>query len=155
MRWILTTLFAMVLLLALSVYFYCPCERVPGGYLLGDVVETRVSDWSFANDVRLCQIEVRAVLPHSVNLNCMASDGVLYLSCASCAGKRWSEAAMARPAARIRIGEKIYPVNLTKVTDAAELDVAWRARAAKVGAPADAPRADGWWSFRVTSRATG
>ena len=50
----------------------CPCERVPGTVLFGTQVEARISDWSFANEVRLCQIEVQGVIPWSVNLNCMA-----------------------------------------------------------------------------------
>ena len=51
----------------------CPCERIPGSYLMGDIVEEPVTDWSFINsDVELCQIEVkRGLLPHSINLNCM------------------------------------------------------------------------------------
>ncbi len=97
-------------------FFYCPCERTPGGWLLGEVVEEPVSDWSFANDVPLCQIQVyRGFLPHSINLNCMASDGDLYLSCASCQGKVWSTAALAHPESRLRVGDKVYPVRLLRV----------------------------------------
>ena len=56
--------------------------------------------------VPLCQIQVDAgLLPHAINLNCMADGGELYLSCASCDGKRWSTAALnnpSRPPARRR-----------------------------------------------------
>ena len=134
------------------VFFYCPCSRVPGGYLLGQQASAPVSDWSFANDVALCQVEVDAGLPHSVNLNCMATEGRLYLSCASCEGKRWSEAALSNPSARLRVGDTVYPVALTRITDPAALDEAWVARAMKVSAPTDAPRPEGWWSFGVASR---
>jgi len=137
---------------AATLFFYCPCSRLPGGYLLGPTVTAPVADWSFANAVPLCQIEVDAGLPHSINLNCMASGGALYLSCANCAGKRWSQAALARPEARLRLGDTVYPVRLTRVEDAAELDVAWQARAAQLGMPTAPPRAEGWWSFRVESR---
>lgn len=141
---------------ALAWSFYCPCERTPGGYLLGPVADRPVMDWSFANDletVPLCQIQVQVgLLPHAVNLNCMADAGELFLSCASCDGKRWSMAAVADPAARLRIGETVYPVNVTRVTDPETLDRAWKARAAKLGRPTDTPRQDGWWSFRVVSR---
>jgi hypothetical protein len=82
----------------------------------------------------------------------MASEGRLYLSCMNCAGKRWSEAARRDPVARLRVDAAVYPVTLTRVEDPAELDIAWRARAAKVGMGADSPRPDGWWSFRVESR---
>ncbi|MCB1683724.1 MAG: hypothetical protein R3E82_04125 [Pseudomonadales bacterium] len=131
----------------------CPCERAPGGYLFGEESSEPVTDWTFANDVDLCQIEVRSWgLPHSVNLNCMAADGDLYLSCASCDGKYWSTAALQRPDARLRVGTKVYPVTVSRVQDPATLDLAWRARADKVGRGADQPRQEGWWSFRVVSR---
>jgi hypothetical protein len=134
-------------------FFYCPCERTPGGWLLGDEIEEPVRDWSFANDVPLCQIQVtRGVLPHSINLNCMAdAEGRLYLSCASCDGKAWSTAVLEDPRARLRIGEKVYPVHVTRVENPAELDRAWQARAEKTGAGAGEPRQEGWWSFRVAS----
>lgn len=140
---------------AFAVYFfYCPCERTPGGWLLGESVEEPVTDWSFANDVELCQVQVNrgGFLPHSINLNCMASQGDLYLSCASCQGKGWSTAALAHPDARLRVGDNVYPVRLSRVEDPAVLDEAWRARAQKSGRGLNEPRQDGWWSFRVVSR---
>ncbi len=145
---------AALALAALAVdFFYCPCGRLPGGWLLGERVEQPLTDWSFANDVPLCQVQVETgPLPHSVNLNCMASGGKLYLSCAGCDGKVWSSAALAHPEAQLRLAGKVYPVRLTRVDDPAELDAAWRARAQKTGRGLDAPREDGWWSFRAESR---
>lgn len=135
-------------------FFYCPCERTPGGWLLGDEVDTPVDDWSFANTEPLCQVQVsRGLWPHAINLNCMAvPDGRLYLSCASCDGKAWSTAALKDPAARLRVGERVYPVTLQRVEDPAELDQAWQARARKTGRGEGTPREAGWWSFRVASR---
>ncbi len=135
-------------------FFYCPCERTPGGWLLGEQVEEPVEDWTFANDVPMCQVQVsRGFLPHSINLNCMAtSDGRLFLSCASCDGKVWSTAALENPEARLRLGERVYPVRLTRVQDPDVLDEAWQARARKTGGGLDVPRQEGWWSFRVESR---
>ncbi len=161
----------LIVLLALAVaafmawFLACPCERTPGSHLRGQLVQDPVSDWRFANAVRLCQIQVRTrPLPHAINLNCMATEeGDLYLSCASCEGKRWSTAALNDPRARLRLDAEVYPVQLTRVTDESELDKAWRTRAAKVhrlrggdGAPAENPRPDdgAWWSFRVVSAAT-
>ena len=140
----------------LAWFFYCPCERTSGGYLLGTEISDSVADWSFANDmntVPLCQIQVSTgLLPHSINLNCMAADGELYLSCSGCDGKRWSAAVLENPTARLRAAGRVYPVTVTRVTDPATLDRAWVARAAKLGRPAGTPRQDGWWSFRVISR---
>ena len=45
----------------------CPCETTPGFVLLGDTHEEPVADWSFANDVSLCQIQIGILLrPHSL-----------------------------------------------------------------------------------------
>ncbi len=131
--------------------FLCPCARIPGGHLLGTEVEEAVTDWSFVNQVPLCQLEVASTLPHSINLNCMSADGELYVSCSNCEAKHWSSVALARPSARIRIAEAIYPVTLARVEDPSTLDKAWLARASKTGAPASTPRPDHWWSFRLTS----
>ena len=100
----------------------------------------------------LCQIhDSPDLLPHSLNLTCMASDGALYLSCSGCDGKRWSAAVLENPIARLRAAGNVYPVTVTRVTDPATLDRAWIARAEKLGRPIDIPRQDGWWSFRVVS----
>jgi hypothetical protein len=135
-------------------FFHCPCERTPGGWLLGDVAEQPVEDWTFANQEALCQIQVYlgGVYPHAINLNCMASDGDRYLSCASCDGKAWSTAALAHPEVRLRVGETVYPVTVRRVQDPEELDEAWRARARKTARGDGEQRQDGWWSFQVVSR---
>jgi hypothetical protein len=52
----------------------CPCGTVTGFVLRGDLHETPVTDWRFANDVPLCQIQIAiGWRPHSVNVNCMAT----------------------------------------------------------------------------------
>jgi hypothetical protein len=142
---------AVLVIAGTTFFFYCPCERIPGGWLLGDEVTDPVSDWSFANDVRLCKIQVNALVPHSVNLNCMSTGGKLYLSCASCEGKYWSTAAINDSGARIRINDQVYPVKISRVLDPKILDEAWLARATKLGRPTK-PRAEGWWSFNLVSR---
>ncbi|MEX0618444.1 MAG: hypothetical protein WDZ76_05845 [Pseudohongiellaceae bacterium] len=143
-------------------FFYCPCDFTPGGYLLGERVDQPVDDWSFANDVPLCQIQVSALLPHSVNLNCMATaSGELYLSCSQCEGKRWSGVALDNGEGRIRIDGRVYPVMVSHITDAAQKDRAWQARLEKLqhfdvpgsGSPLGTPRPsdEQWWTFRVVS----
>ncbi len=143
-------------------FFTCPCERLPGGMLLGELNEEPVDDWSFANDVALCQIQISAgLLPHSINLNCMATEtGELFLSCSSCEGKYWSDHVGASAPGRIRLDGIVYPVTITRVTDNATLDEAWAARTAKLyrlqngpdsAPPAASPRAEGWWSFQLES----
>ena len=144
-------------------FLTCPCDRMPGGYLLGDASDGPVADWSFANDVTLCQVQISAgVLPHSINLNCMATpEGGLYLSCSQCETKRWSNAVLENGRARLRLNGTVYPVTLTRVLESRELDGAWSARVIKLNTlpepanpapPPGTPRPDHWWSFRVVSR---
>lgn len=146
------SMLVVLVLAGVTWFLYCPCERVPGGWLLGDENVDPVSDWSFVNDAGLCQVQVSAVLPHSINLNCMSTDEKLYLSCARCEGKYWSRAAIKNADARIRIGERVYPVKISRVVDPQVLDKAWLARVTKLGRSLDSTRPEDWWSFRLDSR---
>jgi hypothetical protein len=158
---------ALLLVVPLSGFLYwalvCPCDRTPGLYLSGTEARERVTDWSFANKVPLCQIQVdTGLLTQALNLNCMAtSSGELYLSCAECEGKRWSTAAVSNSEGFIKLSETLYPVTFTRVQDQSELDRAWAARDEKLRMlatagnpppPANAQRPPTWWSFRVASR---
>ena len=133
----------------------CPCERSPGAWVFGNVVDETVADWSFANDACLCQLEVSGFIPHSINLNCMADRSELFVSCARCDGKHWSTVAMKTPYGRIKILDSVYPVKMVRVLDAATLDRAWRARANKRHGRSTAtlppPRPSHWWSFQLES----
>src|SRR5690606_18310910 len=115
-------------------YFTCPCDFTPGSVLWGEVVEEPVADWSFANNVELCQIQVNGpIIDHAVNLNCMATrQGELYLSCSQCEPKRWSRLARQDGNARIRLDGRVYPVLVTHVTDPVEADRSWSARLEKL-----------------------
>jgi hypothetical protein len=149
----------------------CPCEGVPGFVLRGEAHDVPVQDWRFANDVSLCQIQITAGwLPHSVNLNCMATPtGELFLSCSTGTRKYWCQRVGADHPARLRLNGTVYPVVLNRVTDAVALDAAWAARIKKLQNPAvqarqpagaappplDAKRPDTWWSFQARSKASG
>jgi len=144
-------------------YLTCPCETVPGAVLWGEVVEEPVTDWSFANDSELCQIQVGGpIITQALNLNCMATDqGELYLSCTQCAPKRWSKVVAENPDGRIRVNGRVYPVRITQVTEPQEKDRSCNARLQKLinstvlggGTPIGTPRPsdDQWWTFRVVS----
>ena len=147
----------------------CPCERTPGFMLLGDTHEAPVADWSFANDVSLCQIQIGIWLrPHSVNVNCMATpDGNLFISCSVGASKYWCPRVEQDHSGRLRLDGVVYPVALNREMDPATLDRVWAARIRKLQKPEvqarqpggggqppplDTPRPDSWWTFRVVSR---
>ena len=165
-RWVLPGLIVLVIVLVGGVGVWtttCPCNQTPGFMLLGDVQTAPVTDWTFVNDIPLCQIQVYAgIMPHAVNLNCMATpDGQLYLSCGACESKFWGRAVDENERGRLRVKGKVYPVVFRKVTDPAELERAWVARVKKLQVygeppynptpPPDAPLAPGWGSFHLRS----
>ena len=152
LKWISGVVVVGLFAAAATFWFACPCSRVPGGPLAGERAPGVVPDWSFVNEVGLCQVEVDRGIPWSINLNCMSSTGALYISCSQCADKGWSNAALDNPQGFIRVRETVYPVRLTRLTAPADLDTAWRARSDKLGRPADTPRPDHWWSFQLESR---
>jgi len=141
----------------------CPCDRTPGGFLFGDSADGPVADWSFANDVELCQLQIYAgIRPHSINLNCMATpEGGLYLSCSVCDTKYWASKVDSDERGTMRLDGVVYPVVVNRETDPAAMDRAWRARVDKLqvhggpgnpAPPPDAQRGERWWTFRITSR---
>ncbi len=133
-------------------FLMCPCERTPGGYLLGEESAERIDDWSFVNEVPLCQIQIRAgMLPHSINLNCSSLEQGLFIGCADCEGKRWAAALTEDGRARIRIDGVVYPVTARRLLEPTEMDYAWRSSSIKAGRPTDTPRPDTWWTFNLVS----
>ena len=140
----------------------CPCDRTPG-FLFGDSSDGQVNDWSFANNVELCQLQIYAgIRPHSINLNCMATpEGEMYLSCSVCDMKYWAAKVGENERGVMRLDGVVYPVYLNRITEPTEMDRAWQARVTKLqihggpgnpAPPSNAPRADRWWTFQVTSR---
>ena len=141
----------------------CPCDRTPGGFLFGDSSDGQVNDWSFANDVELCQLQIYAgIRPHYFYLNCMATpEGEMYLSCSVCDMKYWAAKVGENERGVMRLDGVVYPVYLNRITEPTEMDRAWQARVTKLqihggpgnpAPPSNAPRADRWWTFQVTSR---
>ena len=101
-------------------------------------------------------------LPHSVNLNCMATpDGQLFLSCSGCERKFWGRHVKDNDTGRLRLNGRVYPVVFNRVTDPAVLDRAWAARVKKLQVhgggpynpvpPPDAKRPKEWGTFQLRS----
>jgi len=166
LRKILAALAGVIVIGVVAGTFYwtytCPCDRVPGAILFGETAAEPVSDWSFANEVELCQIQIYAGWrPHAINLNCMSTpDGNLYLSCSVCDTKYWASKVSDNPRGRLRLNGIVYPITITRVTNPAEMDRAWNARVEKLqvvgnpgnpAPPPDAVRNDRWWTFRIES----
>ena len=153
------TILAMFIMIAaiagfLYWFFTCPCERTPGGYLLGEESQEEISDWSFVNDVSLCQLQTSVFyLPHSLNLNCSSMEKELFIGCMNCEGKSWGAALTEHGIARIRINDIVYPVAARRLMEPAEKDHAWFSSSTKAERPLDTPRPPDniWWTFQLVT----
>lgn len=95
-----------------------PLGVVPGGPLCCEVVKEPVRDWSFSDAYPLIAIETRdRFFRHSVTALCVSAGGKLYLMARRGGEKRWVRNVMADPRARLRIGGRIYPVRITRLTE--------------------------------------
>lgn len=132
----------------------CPCERTPGGYLLGEQSQGPITDWSFANEVPLCQLQTSVFfMPYSINMNCSSLENELFIGCMNCEGKRWGAALTEKGAARFRVNGTVYTVAARRLLEPTEMDHAWLSSSTKAGRPIDTPRPPDniWWTFQLTS----
>ena len=89
------------------------------GELSGQVVTTRVGDWSFVED-SFVDLETRPDDPYSVQLNYIVKDGKLYVDPAE--GRNWLDHIRADPRVRVRFGGKVYPLKAVLVGQPGELE---------------------------------
>jgi hypothetical protein len=132
----------------------CPCEGTPGGYLLGEQSQELITDWSFASEVPLCQLQTSAFfMPYSINMNCSSLEKELFIGCMNCEEKRWGAALAEQGAARFRVNGIVYPVAARRLLESAEMDHAWLSSSIKAGRPIDTPRPPDniWWTFQLTT----
>jgi len=96
-----------------------PFLIIPGGRLSGEVVNDKITDWSFVED-SFVDLETRPGDPYSVELNYIVRDGKLYIDPAE--GRSWLDHIRADPNLRVRFGDKIYPVKALLVGKPGELE---------------------------------
>ena len=116
-----------------------PKERRPGLWLVGEIVTTPVTDWSFTDKYQTIYVQTRAWygLPHSVTTTCTAYNGKLYLTSVYRPGlefprdRLWNGNVMRDPHVRLKIGSQLYDQTLVLVTDPGERDAALEAKARK------------------------
>jgi hypothetical protein len=127
------------LLVVLSITGFEPRQRTPGLWLKGNLVTTPVTDWSFTEQVSTVEVQTRTwyLLPHSVTTYCVAYNGQLYLDSFYPPGveyphgRSWNENVARDPHVRLKIGNNLYDVTLSHVTDLAEKAVLRELKAKK------------------------
>ena len=123
-----TVICLVLLLVVVSITGFEPRQRTPGLWLKGNLVTTPVSDWSFTDQVSTVEVQTRTwyLLPHSVTTYCVVYQGQLYLDSFYPPGveyphgRSWNENVARNPHVRLKIGNNLYDVTLSHVTDPAE-----------------------------------
>jgi hypothetical protein len=158
-RWLVRIVVGLVVLVALvfvSARLHDgPLGPIPGGALAsGEIVGAPVTDWSFAKDVAEIELQLESQ-DRSRTVWILVNDGQAYVPCSLGfpPGKSWYQEAVKDGRATLRIDGKRYPVNLSKLDDAAQttLTPVFEAEVArKYGNP---PATDaGVWFFQISSR---
>ena len=140
------------LILVITTLGVGPCSRLRGTDLVGEVVPGQVADWTFIETLGLCQLEVRPERPYSITAYCIESQKALYVGCMRCPGKVWPELAIGNPSARVQFKDKIYMVDVERVTDEALRNRVWADRFARRGPGEPSPTPEHWWLFSLASR---
>ncbi len=137
----------MVTILVLYLNRSDPYGTIPGKRLRGEEVTEPIEDWTFANQYRRVNVEVRPADPYSVNAGYFVDDGTLYISSAK---SRWAQFLVQDPNMRIRVGDKLYRVQATRM-EGAPLEQARQAYSDKYPNRTPEQIAERWF-FRITSR---
>lgn len=115
----------------------------PGLWLSGQVVTTRITDWSFVTQYRTDKVQTRTwfLIPHSVTTSFIVHDGQLYLTSMFRAGmpfpqgKMWVADVMRDPHVRLKFGDKLYDCVLSPVTGSDEIAAVLGSRAKQYAQP--------------------
>src|ERR1039458_2562196 len=118
-----------VALVVLSIIGLDPKQRRPGLWLKGDV-QNFPADWTFADKYQTIMVETHpwSLIPHSVNIFFISSQGNLYLHSdydpggTFPSGKSWTASVARNPVVRLKLGNRVFDAKAYLVTDKAEAD---------------------------------
>ncbi len=96
-----------------------PFVLFPGGELDGEVRPVP-SDWEFAGEYGMMELETRPEDPYSVNIAFTVIDGRLYIN-AGDTETRWVKNIEADPQVRMRLDDVLYELRAQRVTDEDEI----------------------------------
>ena len=98
-----------------------PWGPIAGGSLAGERSSERIGNWAFARSSQYVDLEVRPDDPYSVTIHYYVVDGSLYVEAGDNGRSRWRPMLWADGRARVRFGDRVFPVVATEVTDPAEI----------------------------------
>ena len=122
MKKVVTGLVHLVLTVAFVAYIAYQFRTDPIGPLSGRELSGEEApypgDWGFIDEHPLVAVETRPGSPHSVTTLAFIHDGALHIPARDGSKKDWPAYVEADPRVRIKVGDMIYPAQLTRVRDA-------------------------------------
>ena len=131
------------LTIALLAFLLAACEpqdRRPGTWVGGELVETRITDWSFTNEHPEVFLQTHPWygVPHSVTVVLGTNGDSLYMPSIYFQepkkypdGKYWNQIVDTYPDVEIKIGDQVFPRTIRLISDPAEFEIALEALASK------------------------
>jgi hypothetical protein len=117
-----------LVLVILRITGFPPNERRAGLWLPGHVVAAP-ADWSFTDQYPEVQVQTNTWygIPHSVTIYCATYNSTLYIGSlvakgAPPFGRQWNKNVIRDAHIRLKIGDNVYDLKATSVTDQAETD---------------------------------
>jgi hypothetical protein len=127
-----------------------PTFLLPGGELDGEV-RPAPSDWAFAGNYGIAQLETRPDDPYSVNIAFTVLGGRLYVN-AGDTETQWVKNIAANPRVRLRMDGALYDLLAERVTDTEEIAAFGAAWTSQSFFRRDPARLEEVWIYRLVSR---
>lgn len=124
-----------------------PFVLFPGGSLDGTPTEAP-TDWGFTAETDTVQLETNPLEPYSVNIWAVGLGDVLYVH-SGANRATWIENMESDPRVKVRVGDKIYALNASRVEDQAEFDRFSEVYEVKYGNPPRNPSVVEAYLFRL------
>jgi hypothetical protein len=127
-------LVVVLFLLYARIFGFDPGANRAGLWLSGEVVNEKVTDWTFAKDIPIGETAIQThqrffpLLPHSIRTGRSHDNGRLYYGALYPGavgfgeGRYWNRNVAADSRVRIKLRDKLYDVKFVPVTDPAERD---------------------------------
>jgi hypothetical protein len=123
---------------------------MPGGKLEGES-QPAPSDWAFAGDSGIAQLETNPAEPYSVNLAYTVLDDVLYVN-AGGTETQWVKNMKADPEVRLLVEDTLYDLRAERVTSKEEVAAFSQAWLAQSTFRRDPEGYDEVWIYRLIAR---
>lgn len=128
--------------ITVAIFLLAACEpqdRTPGMWLSGELVETKITNWSFSEEFTeiFVQTDPWYGIPFSVTVVVASAENKVYVPSIYAepadfpGNKYWNGIINDNPNVILKMGNKLYPRRARLVTDEAEFEIAYEALAAK------------------------